>query len=1467
MATQDDLASSNPDANVRQDKDLVESAMTRQLSVSLGRRISLDDLNENSHNETVAVDSPQNGEVDVVTVDNSPGEGAPLTGRKILPVSPEMARPAPKHKRASSPARQHSPASASRSPRANWPSPRSSQSSPGRADAPTGNKNRRFEACILNKAKVWLPIELIEQPKIFHEVVSLETWNNVLTDEDRERLSKMLPDFPESDSQEKMETLRRLFAGENFKFGSPVKKLQKDLRAGYLYLEVFKHKRALRQAKYREYKHQQELRCHRMLKEVLISRQELLEAAQFTAPDEPFKVKRPRPMTVQKDLDEIVTKKYRKILKECRIECGELYTSDEDDDVFIAKDKTPTKKRPSAWYEAPSDIVLPRFTPRVQSTFDPKPISLQSGAGPDGSPNGDDVVIPPAAPDSPLQLTEASYMDMIDKHQRTRNAGMDHFELDTSNITLEEVMTRTFSTQNSPIVPSRDFRDKSMQLSQKRKAKIKDKLAKKRKKGRPPKATTPISVMSMESRTSVATTESSGSVSTNQEGPTVSMDVGKDEDVSSVQSSQKSVLYPNFFSFLRDTLKESPDSHMTLAELQARTEAWQGAPVSALNVWFTLMASWSQAVGSMLKFLIGELPSMPIKSPVVEYSDTTHTWGWIGDGRDSDEQLTILFKQWLTAVLEDKPTPPEVERQASPTVPSPIKVRTDYVVRPSTLEEKALFRAQEHERYEQPHKAYTYRMHGYKSVVGPVKGVYGKETSLNKAREHSLLVSDRPPYVTILSLVRDAVARLPNGEGTRAEVCELLKDSKFLADATDNQINTVVSGALDRLHYEKDPCVKYDGNRKLWIYLHRNRTEEEFERLHLEQAVSVKAKRSIQKQPKLMHKAKTVIKDMQLFHQAVRPPSVLSDTSNDSIISVGMGLETPSPSRSPGSSSISPHSFAKSPASSTTQSPIAGILAGKTGKRGSKVGATAQPQVLQRHLSSPAAISGSQALSPQVQALLTHAAMPSVLVPTSAASSEAGPYQSGNSLIKAQLLAPRGFVAQLTSQQLSTSVPKSSQAVRTITTATQMSAVPVPPLMVGQLLSHPDQAQHQSTEIPGRTGDMVSSTKPGLVPSTNQPITLTLTGANTVSDKSKTQPSSTIPAALAFHSKPGTLPVNVTLTLKGATEEKKAATGGGTSRGHGGKTKLPTVGGLLAGLGMPLEGVSTSRVGRKSSSKAKSPPRASVSKAAASQSSIQSPVSRKKSQPKAEAPAIDKVLTLQAVTSATLVPPQKPPLLASPMIVGSVAAGVHQPSASGLIFQPQVAATAKPSSTNSSKTATLTVTQASAIRTLTSLASQQTLQDKPHLDRSNIATSQQTHSEIPSIPMSLFMASSGPQGATMGQGVKSVSVVGSLHQGAIPLITNPLLSTGIPASLTPGKGVILQVPIGSKRVSAIPAAISKQKCTAPVILTSSTLTSSLMTPVVTQESTNASRDQTEPSTKKSEEVSTNQVAKDFSKTP
>ncbi|ESP01825.1 hypothetical protein LOTGIDRAFT_139022, partial [Lottia gigantea] len=219
-------------------------------------------------------------------------------------------------------------------------------------------------------------------------------------------------------------------------------------------------------------------------------------------------------------------------------------------------------------------------------------------------------------------------------------------------------------------------------------------------------------------------------------------------------------------------------------------------------------------------------------------------WKWIGKGRDDTESLTPLFEVWF----KNKDGSLFDGGDSNQSSPPPARSKTDYVVKASTKEEKVSFREQEEQRFYEPHKPYTYNIHGYDAVVGPVKGVYSKESAMTKAREHALLISDRPAYVTILTIVRDAAARLPNGEGTRADICEILKDSQFLAPGvTDAQINTVVSGALDRLHSEKDPCVKYDVNKKIWIYLHRNRSEDEFDRIHQAQLAAAKAKKSLQK--------------------------------------------------------------------------------------------------------------------------------------------------------------------------------------------------------------------------------------------------------------------------------------------------------------------------------------------------------------------------------------------------------------------------------------------------------------------------------------------------------------------------------------------------------------------------------------------------------------------------------------------
>ncbi|XP_049285434.1 uncharacterized protein LOC125764851 isoform X2 [Anopheles funestus] len=218
---------------------------------------------------------------------------------------------------------------------------------------------------------------------------------------------------------------------------------------------------------------------------------------------------------------------------------------------------------------------------------------------------------------------------------------------------------------------------------------------------------------------------------------------------------------------------------------------------------------------------------------------------------------------------------------------------TDWTVRKATDQEIESFREQEKRRYENPHMAFTYKQHSYDSVVGPVKGIYTQAPGISKARGHSMLVANRPNFVTILTLVRDATARLPNGEGTRADICELLKSSQYISPtATDQVLQTIVSGALDRMHTERDPCVKYDAKRKIWIYLHRNRTEQEFERLHMQYQGFTKHKKSIVRKP-LRQSKESISTSSTAKHDLLNDSgtSVESFTLNSSMIKMDQDLQ------------------------------------------------------------------------------------------------------------------------------------------------------------------------------------------------------------------------------------------------------------------------------------------------------------------------------------------------------------------------------------------------------------------------------------------------------------------------------------------------------------------------------------------------------------------------------------------------
>lgn len=96
----------------------------------------------------------------------------------------------------------------------------------------------------------------------------------------------------------------------------------------------------------------------------------------------------------------------------------------------------------------------------------------------------------------------------------------------------------------------------------------------------------------------------------------------------------------------------------------------------------------------------------------------------------------------------------EIREEVTDDYVPPPRCVTNWTVRLSTEEERKIFQEQERERFENPHKAFTYRMHGYESVVGPVKGIYNTQTSSSvlKPRGHNLLALSRPSYVTILAL-------------------------------------------------------------------------------------------------------------------------------------------------------------------------------------------------------------------------------------------------------------------------------------------------------------------------------------------------------------------------------------------------------------------------------------------------------------------------------------------------------------------------------------------------------------------------------------------------------------------------------------------------------------------------------------------------------------------------------------------
>ncbi|NXG23657.1 NFRKB protein, partial [Grallaria varia] len=855
-----------------------------------------------------------------------------------------------------------------------------------------GSGTRIMEDCMLGTTRVSLPEDLLEDPEIFFEVVSLSTWQEVLTDAQREHLKKFLPQFPENNREHQSKLISALFGGENFRFGNPLHIAQKLFRDGHFNPEVVKYRQLCCKSQYKRYLRAQQQYFYRLLKQILASRNYLLELARKGGPDMTLRRRHLPPTYDSDERDRRVHRRYLKILREVKEECGDTALSSDEEELISWPPSSPAR--------CSSPPVPLRVIPTL-STLDMRTADK-------------------------IELGESDLKMMLKKHHEKRKRQPDHPDLVTTDLTLEDIMTRVNAGRKGSLAALYNLATL--------KKKVKEKEDKKKKK---------LKVIKSEVEDLADSLGNADGIPVSQDLPPLPLLSIKEEPLDDIKPCLEiNEISSSFFFLLLEILFLKGPA--TLSVLEDKVLDWQSSHASALNSWFSFAPNWSELVLPALQYLARDSRD----APFVEFKEKTQQWKLLGTYQEHEKELAILFHLWLET--KDQTFFKEND-DSSDALPLP-RVRTDYVVRPSTGEEKRVFQEQERYRYSQPHKAFTFRMHGFESVVGPVKGVFDKETSLNKAREHSLLRSDRPAYVTILSLVRDAAARLPNGEGTRAEICELLKDSQFLApDVTSAQVNTVVSGALDRLHYEKDPCVKYDIGRKLWIYLHRDRSEEEFERIHHAQAAAAKAKKALHK-PKPTAKTKSSSKE-----GAVKgPPSSTAEPSQLSLSDSSMP-PTPVTPVTPTAPAMPPTPISPPPVSAVTKSvSSAGSEPPKPSQSVLLVSSPTMPQLgtLLSTAQSSQAQPGPATPTPRVAAHGSSSGLPQVRVVTAQPSLPAVPQQ-----------AP--VVTQQQQQQPPTSVPQ----IRIPATATQTKVLPQAVMTLPvKAQSSPVQVQRAGGSVAGQAG-------------------------------------------------------------------------------------------------------------------------------------------------------------------------------------------------------------------------------------------------------------------------------------------------------------------------------------------------------------------------------------------------------------
>ncbi|XP_013172986.1 PREDICTED: nuclear factor related to kappa-B-binding protein isoform X2 [Papilio xuthus] len=718
-----------------------------------------------------------------------------------------------------------------------------------------------------------LPQELCEDYSIFKEFFSIKTWDS-LEDKHKEELTKLLPQFKNDQEEENEKTLKMLFNHEPFHFTSPLSNFYNNLRQGNYRPDIARMRKFLKKARAKQQKQKNKSYYAKLLPELLISRERLLAAVKGAPPGPIPKLPVLAPKASNKNkYKPLYMRVKQRYFEELAAIWGEVGGEDSEDQNYPegAPERLIKKKKQTVTGQQvdnnvsgtlggsdPAHLTSLECLKKVLSThrsrrqyrenhpeLNTAGITLEDIKQRVAMMNGTKkLMFGGAKTESPInKLRKGAKKELNQKASKTDSKSaikkskedQDSIEnkplLPNIKIKCEPEESDSESSSFLDPVSSPKFSKKLLDHSEIKQETLDNKYpnytnsnyndSKLEIKQEPmdyvgsmqnSKVLQPVPIK-LEDLDGIDMMALPIELA-DESGEVLPVDTSTETNEDNLDADELTeTTHANFLALVRALFPAKAAHRASKQQLQARCAAVMRSPIAPLNTWYNLSDDWCGELNSALDFLAGQRGPHPDDFvPYLQFIPESQTYQWIGAGRDCDAILGRLCERWLRAVSPHHSTDPP-----------PPRYPTSWTVRAPTPAEIADFRAQERKRFASATKPFTYVQYGYRSVVGPiVRAAGGGATG-------ALVCAQRPRGATFGALLRDALARLPNGQGTRTDLVTLLKMSQWIAPCTEQALSSAVSAALEKLlAVKRDPIVKYDQRTAVWTYLHRNRSEEDW---------------------------------------------------------------------------------------------------------------------------------------------------------------------------------------------------------------------------------------------------------------------------------------------------------------------------------------------------------------------------------------------------------------------------------------------------------------------------------------------------------------------------------------------------------------------------------------------------------------------------------------------------------------